>query len=193
MSSHPESNNVAGASRPRPCGRIRHGRASRDVRQNLTNWFRSAPQAKQGRGRHNPAAQAKTAGPVAPWSRSARRLLSARPESFCVSAQFPEHEADGGRMQERLGFAREALRIPCQATTTVEPSNGRLDDPAFGWDGEALGLIGPLDDLDRDGLTDAAQSRLEGWPLMAAVSMEFEEKRISPNRVAMSGTAPSGS
>src|SRR3954466_600801 len=57
---------------------------------------------------------------------------------------------------------------------------GAFDNPALRQDREALGLIGPLDDLHPDAAADAAQTRLELRPLIAAVGVKLEQKRVQP-------------
>src|SRR6185369_11583465 len=86
-------------------------------------------------------------------------------------------KANGSQVQEGESLAAEALPVLGQPTAAVQPSYGAFDNPALRQDREALGLIGPLDDLHPDAAADAAQTRLELRPLIAAVGVKLEQKR----------------
>ena len=86
-------------------------------------------------------------------------------------------------MQERQCVQVQAFPVLSQATTTVEPANGPLDDPAPGQH-HKLASVGPLDDLDIDLAANALQSLLEFRPLVAAVGVEFEQKRVQTEQCA---------
>ena len=85
-------------------------------------------------------------------------------------------------MQEGQGLARQAFPILGQTATPVEPRDRALDDPSLGQKLEALGLIGPLDDLDFDGTAGATQPSLENFALVPAIGIELEKKRIEPEQ-----------
>ncbi|SRR6266566_3287959 len=46
--------------------------------------------------------------------------------------ELSQHEADGGKFQEREGVAVEIFPILGETATTIEPCNGSLDDPTLG-------------------------------------------------------------
>ena len=71
----------------------------------------------------------------------------------------------------------QAFPVLGQAAAAVEPADSPFDDPAFGQYYE-LPSIGALDDLDVDLPADEFQSPLKFRPLIAAVGVEFEQKRI---------------
>src|SRR5215204_5863902 len=102
------------------------------------------------------------------------------PGSFCCVRELSEHQANGSQVQEGESLAAEALPVLGQPTAAVQPSYGAFDDPALRQDREALGLIGPLDDLHPDAAADASQTRLELRPLIAAVGVKLEQKRRQP-------------
>ena len=86
-------------------------------------------------------------------------------------------------MEEGQGLSAVAFPVLGEAAATVQPSEGPLDDPAFGQNGETLrrgylGLIGSLDDLDVDPAADPSQAGLEAWSLVSAVGVELEQERI---------------
>ena len=85
-------------------------------------------------------------------------------------------------MQEGERLAAEALPVLGQPTAAVQPSYGAFDNPALRQDDEALGLIGPLDDLHTDATADALQTLLELRPLIAAVGVKLEQKRVQPEQ-----------
>src|SRR4051812_969872 len=106
--------------------------------------------------------------------------LRVYPGSFCYVRELSEHTANGSQVQEGESFAAEALRVFGQPTAVVQQSYGAFDNPALRQAREALGLIGPLDDLPPDAAADAAQTRLELRPLIAAVGVKLEQKRVQP-------------
>ena len=83
-------------------------------------------------------------------------------------------------MEEGESLAAEALPVLGQPTAAVQPSYGAFDTPALRQDREALGLIGPLDDLHTDAAADASQTLLELRPRIAAVGVKLEQKRVQP-------------
>ena len=96
-------------------------------------------------------------------------------------------------MQEGQGLARQAFLILGQTATPVESRDRALDDPSLGQKLEALGLIGPLDDLDFDGSAGATPPSLEDFALVPAIGIEPRRKGWSLNSVAMSVTSQSRS
>jgi hypothetical protein len=72
----------------------------------------------------------------------------------------------------------EALPILGEPSASAEPGEGSLDDPAFGQDNEALGLIGALDDLDVDALENGPQCVLECCALISAISVELQKEGV---------------
>ena len=85
------------------------------------------------------------------------RTLSVRPKTSCGITELSEHEADGGEAEECEGGVVAVFPIAGQTSASVEPCDGPLDDPALGFDDEALGLLALLDDFDRQ-----ARHRLGG-------------------------------
>ena len=102
------------------------------------------------------------------------RVLRVCPGTSCGIAKPSQHEADRGKAEEGERLAVEVLPILGQSTAAVQPSYGAFDDPALRQDDEALGLIGPLDDLHTDAAADASQTLLELRPLIAAVGVKLE-------------------
>src|SRR5215208_2732937 len=100
--------------------------------------------------------------------------------SFCCVRELSEHKANGSQVQEGESLAAEALPVLGQPTAAVQPSYGAFDNPALRQDREALGLIGSLDDLHTDAAADASQTLLELRPLIAAVGVKLEQKRVQP-------------
>jgi len=87
-------------------------------------------------------------------------------------------EANGSELEEGERLAVETFPILGQPSAPPEPSEGSLDEPAFGQDDEAPGLIGALDDLDVHALENSPQCALEACTLISAIGVEIEEKRI---------------
>ena len=83
--------------------------------------------------------------------------LSVRPKTSCGIAEPSEHEADRGETEECKRAVVAVFPITSQAPAPVEPRDGPLNDPALGFDDEALGVLAPLDDFDRQ-----ARHRLGG-------------------------------
>src|SRR5215213_3030937 len=121
---------------------------------------------------------------------SAASGLRVCPGSFCCVRELSEHQANGSQVQEGERLAAEALPVLGQPTAAVQPSDGAFDNPALRQDDEALGLIGSLDDLHTDAVADASQTRLELWPLIAAVGVKLEQKRVQPEEGGHDHHAP---
>ena len=77
----------------------------------------------------------------------------------------------------------QSFPVLCQSTASIEPRDGALDNPALRQHHE-FAEVGSLDDLNIDPMADALQSRLELRPLIAAISIELEQKRIEPKQRA---------
>lgn len=71
----------------------------------------------------------------------------------------------------------EIFPVLGQPAATVEPTEGAFDDPAFGQDDKALGLVGALDDFDVDLAQDFSHRSLEFGPLITAVGIELQQER----------------
>ena len=89
--------------------------------------------------------------------------------------ELSHHHANGGAAQERTGVGVEAFPILGQATASVQPTDGSLDDPAFRHD-DKFAKLGAFDDLDIDVPAHALQSVLEKRSLIAAVGIELEQE-----------------
>ena len=63
-------------------------------------------------------------------------------------AKPSEHKADGGEFNEIQCGSGAVFEVLCKPATTAQPSECPLDDPAFGQNFEARGLIGAFDDFD---------------------------------------------
>ena len=93
-------------------------------------------------------------------------------------------------MQEDERSSIEAFPILGEASASVQPSNRSLHDPAFGQDRKAFGLVGPLDDYDVEASADPAHAGLEGRPLIAAIGVELEQKRMKAEQGRHDPDAP---
>ena len=63
---------------------------------------------------------------------SRRNFLRVRFKTSSRITELSQHEADGGKFQEREGVAVEIFPILGETATTIEPCNGSLDDPTLG-------------------------------------------------------------
>jgi hypothetical protein len=88
--------------------------------------------------------------------------LSARPKTSCRITELSEHEADGGETEECKRAVVAVFPVAGQTPASVEPCDGPLDDPALGFNDEALRVLASLDDLHRQ-----ARHRLGGAVLSA--------------------------
>src|SRR5258708_17652833 len=59
-------------------------------------------------------------------------LLRVRFETSSGVTELSQHEADGGKFQERESIAVEIFPILGETATTIEPCDGSLDDPTLG-------------------------------------------------------------
>ena len=96
--------------------------------------------------------------------------------------ELSEHEADGGKFQEREGVAVEVFPILGETAATVEPGDCALDDPASGQHDESVDLIGAFDDFDFELRQDLRQGFLEHRSLIAAVGEQLLQERIHPEQ-----------
>ena len=93
-------------------------------------------------------------------------------------ANLSQHEADGGELEEGERLAIETFPILSEPSASAEPGEGSFNDPAFGQDDEAPGLIGALDDLDVHTRQNAPKTVLEARPLISAIGVELQKKGI---------------
>ena len=84
-------------------------------------------------------------------------MLSVRPRTSCRIAEPSEHEADRGETEKCKRAVVAVFPITSQAPAPVEPRDRPFNNPALGFNDEALGLLALLDDLDRQ-----ARHRLGG-------------------------------
>ena len=104
------------------------------------------------------------------------------PETSSGITKPSEHEAERGEAQERQRFSIEVLPILGEPAASIEPSEGALDDPAFGQDHKSLGLIGTLDNFSFQMRQHARQSLVEFGSLIAAVGEQLFQKRKHPKQ-----------
>src|SRR6267378_5242989 len=67
-----------------------------------------------------------------PCSRRALSDLRVRFKTCLRVTKLSQHEADGGKFQEREGVAVEIFPILGEPATTIEPCDGSFDDPTLG-------------------------------------------------------------
>ena len=70
----------------------------------------------------------------------------------------------------------EIFPVLCQPATATKPTDGALDDPTFGQNDEALGLIGTTDDLGDQVRHDVREAVMEHRPRVGAVSKQLLEE-----------------
>jgi hypothetical protein len=70
----------------------------------------------------------------------------------------------------------QAFPVLGQTATSVEPSDGSLNDPAFGQDGKGLRIVGPLDDFHVHLPQDTFHGTLKLWPLVTTVGIELQQE-----------------
>jgi hypothetical protein len=102
--------------------------------------------------------------------------LSVRPESFSTIAKLSQHEADRSETQKSAGAVVEILPILGKASAAVEPCKRAFDDPAFGQNNEALGLIRSFNNIDVQTGENFGQCGAEDRPFIGAVGEEFLEE-----------------
>lgn len=109
------------------------------------------------------------AGPLQP-------LVRVCPERLLAS-QSAEHQPDHGQTDERNRSLQVLFVVANEASAAGEPRQRSLDDPSLGKDDKALGLIGPLDDLQAPG-SGVADVRRRHRSLVAAIGKDdFDERK----------------
>ena len=81
-------------------------------------------------------------------------------------------------VEEGERLAIETFPILGEPSAAAEPGEGSFNDPAFGQDDEALGLIGALDDFDVHARQNVAKTVLEAGALISAIGIELQQKGI---------------
>jgi len=71
----------------------------------------------------------------------------------------------------------EIFEIFGEAAATVEPSKSPFDNPAFAQNGEAFGLVRPLDDLNVNVWKCFREGFPKFLPLIACIGVEFPKER----------------
>jgi hypothetical protein len=69
-----------------------------------------------------------------------------------------------------------------QTSTSIEPADGALDDPALRFDDEAFGVVETFDDLDLQHGHDAADGVLEDGSFIGAVREQLAQERELPEQ-----------
>jgi hypothetical protein len=121
-------------------------------------------------GRHTAEAKAER--------QAARALLRVRPESLDRIAELAQHKTDGGEAKKRESVSVEIFPIFGEATTAVEPGDGAFDDPAFGQNDEAFGLVRALDDFGFQLRQDLRQRAVKDASRIGAVGKQLFKKWI---------------
>ena len=81
-------------------------------------------------------------------------------------------------MEECERLSVQTLPVLGQTATSVEPSDRPLDDPALRQNRETVCRVRSLDDFHLDLPEDTVQGTLELRPLVAAIGVELEQKRM---------------
>ena len=79
-------------------------------------------------------------------------------------------------MQERERLAVEVFPILCESSAAIEPSDGALDDPAFGQDHKCVNPIGTFDDFNVEMRANFCKSFGKLGSLISAVGEERLQK-----------------
>jgi hypothetical protein len=108
--------------------------------------------------------------------------LRVRPKTSCRIAELSEHEADGGEAEEGEGVVVAILPILGKPATATEPANGPLDNPAQGFNDEALGMIGTSDNFDHQVWHGVGDTMVEDRPRVSAVGEQLAEERELPEQ-----------
>ena len=72
--------------------------------------------------------------------------------------------------------------IAGQTSASVEPCDGPFDDPALGFDDEALGVLASLDDVDRQARHRLGSAGMEDWSRIGAVGEQFAQEGELPEQ-----------
>ena len=67
-----------------------------------------------------------------PAFRPSAEALRVRFKTWSRVTKLSQHEADGGKFQEREGVAVEIFPVLGETATTIEPCDGSFNDPALG-------------------------------------------------------------
>ena len=67
-----------------------------------------------------------------PADEAGDEVLRVRFKTWSRVTKLSQHEADGGKFQEREGVAVEIFPILGEPATTIEPCDGSFDDPTLG-------------------------------------------------------------
>src|SRR5512134_3979217 len=96
-----------------------------------------------------------------------------------MSCDSAHHDADHGDLDEGEVASDAVLKVFGETSTTVEPAEGPLDDPALRQHHEAVGGVRSFDDLQRcpGSLADGAGGV---GPLIAAVGDDAPQEREQP-------------
>jgi len=105
----------------------------------------------------------------------AEQLLRVRPGTLSGVAEFSEHEADGGELEEGERGSVEVLPVLGQSPAAVKPGDGALDDPALREGDEAFDPIRAFDDFGFEMRQDAGQRGVKDRPLVGAVGEQLFE------------------
>ena len=76
----------------------------------------------------------------------------------------------------------EVFPVLGQTATASQPTDGALDDPAFGQNDEAFGLIAAADDFSFEVGQDFCQGVVEPRSLIGSVGKELPQERIHPEQ-----------
>ncbi len=112
--------------------------------------------------------------------------LRVRPESswgITISGESSEHEPDARQSDEGDGGPVEIFVVLSQASATIDPGDGALDDPASWDDLETLGLGGALDHLDPPGSIVHGSTQLRA--AVSAVGKDRLQEGKQPTGVAV--------
>ena len=103
------------------------------------------------------------------------RVLRVRPGTSSGVAEFSEHEADGGELEEGERGSVEVLPVLGQSPAAVKPGDGALDDPALRERDEAFDPIRAFADFGFEMRQDAGQRGVKDRPLVGAVGEQLFE------------------
>ena len=74
--------------------------------------------------------------------------------------------------------------IAGQTPASVEPCDRPFDDPALGFDNEALGVLASLDDVDRQARHRLGSAGMEDWSRIGAVGEQLAQEGELPEQGA---------
>ena len=108
--------------------------------------------------------------------------LRVRPESSIGITELSEHESDGGEAQKNEGAEVEIFPILGQPAATVQPCDRALDDPPYGQQHKALGVVRTFDDFNLNMREDFRQRVGELRALISGVGDELFQERKHPEQ-----------